>query len=120
MPDDTAPPETLTWSVGGMDCAGCATKIRGAVERLPGVSDVAVSVMAEKLTLRLAAGATAPEAIERTVKGLGYTVALGGPAPKKKGFVLPTDAAPSSQPPDAVALPARSSRGRPVPGGAGS
>ena len=103
MPDDTAPPETLTWSVGGMDCAGCATKIRGAVERLPGVSDVAVSVMAEKLTLRLAAGATAPEAIERTVKGLGYTVALGGPAPKKKGFVLPTDAAPSSQPPDAVA-----------------
>ncbi|MER2507312.1 MAG: heavy metal translocating P-type ATPase, partial [Amaricoccus sp.] len=92
--DDTATAETLTWSVGGMDCAACATKIRGAVERLPGVSDVGVSVMAEKLTLRLAAGATAPEAIERTVAGLGYTVAIGGPAPDR-GFALPTDATPS-------------------------
>ena len=26
--------ETLTWAVGGMDCASCATKIRGALERL--------------------------------------------------------------------------------------
>lgn len=95
--DDTATAETLTWSVGGMDCAACATKIRGAVERLPGVSDVGVSVMAEKLTLRLAAGATAPEAIERTVAGLGYTVAIGGPAPDR-GFALPTDATPSPMP----------------------
>ena len=27
----------LCWSVGGMDCAGCAAKIRNALERLPGV-----------------------------------------------------------------------------------
>ncbi|WP_156412067.1 hypothetical protein [Bosea sp. Root483D1] len=25
--------ETLSWKVGGMDCASCAAKIRGAVER---------------------------------------------------------------------------------------
>ena len=112
--DDIAAAETLSWSVGGMDCAACATKIRGAVERLPGVSDVAVSVMAEKLTLRLASSATAPEAVERTVKGLGYTVARGGPAPRKKGFVLPTDAAP---PPAAAAAPADHDHGPSAPAG---
>lgn len=26
--------ETLSWKVGGMDCAGCAAKIRRAVESL--------------------------------------------------------------------------------------
>ncbi|WP_170835834.1 cation transporter, partial [Salinicola sp. MIT1003] len=44
---------TLSWKVGGMDCASCAAKIRGGVENLPGVSDVKVSVMNETLTLKL-------------------------------------------------------------------
>ncbi len=67
--------KTLSWKVGGMDCASCATKIRGAVERLPGVSDVKLSVMSETLTLSLDAGRTTPEAIEKRVNGLGYTTA---------------------------------------------
>lgn len=69
------PNQTLSWKVGGMDCASCAAKIRGAVERLPGVSDVKLSVMSETLTLALDAGATTPEAIEKRVNGLGYTTA---------------------------------------------
>jgi copper chaperone CopZ len=32
--------------VDGMDCAGCASKIDTAVRRMPGVSDVSVSVTA--------------------------------------------------------------------------
>lgn len=83
--------ETLTWAVGGMDCASCATKIRGALERLPGVSDVNVSVMAEKLTLRLEGEKTDPDAIERAVKALGYTVARGAEESGRRGFVLPAD-----------------------------
>lgn len=75
------PNETLSWKVGGMDCASCASKIRGAVERLPGVSNVKLSVMSETLTLALDAGATTPEAIEKRVNGLGYTTAaLTAPA----------------------------------------
>ncbi|MCR4266178.1 heavy metal translocating P-type ATPase [Nitratireductor sp. ZSWI3] len=65
----------LTWTVSGMDCASCATKIRGAVERLPGVGDVEISVMAETLALSLDERETAPEAVERTVKRLGYGIA---------------------------------------------
>ena len=40
---------TYEWTVSGMDCASCAGKVRGAVERLPGVSDVDVALMTERL-----------------------------------------------------------------------
>ncbi|HEV2507920.1 heavy metal translocating P-type ATPase [Bosea sp. (in: a-proteobacteria)] len=65
--------ETLSWKVGGMDCASCAAKIRGAVERLPGVSEVRLSVMSETLTLALDESRTRRDAIEKRVVSLGYT-----------------------------------------------
>lgn len=65
---------THSWTVGGMDCASCAGKIRTALERLPGVSDVKVSVMSETLALALDEGKTGRETIERTVEKLGYKV----------------------------------------------
>ncbi|PZU94312.1 MAG: cadmium-translocating P-type ATPase [Chelatococcus sp.] len=71
----------LAWRVSGMDCAGCAAKIRGAVERLPGVSDVKLSVMSETLTLSLDAGRTTPGDIETRVSGLGYGIS-SAPAPR--------------------------------------
>ncbi len=66
-------PQLLSWKVGGMDCASCAATIRGAVERLPGVSDVKLSVMAETLSLALDESRTKPAAIEKRVASLGYT-----------------------------------------------
>ncbi len=47
---------TVEWTVTGMDCASCATKIKNAVGRLPGVSDVNVAIMSERLKLTLAEG----------------------------------------------------------------
>ena len=41
------------WRVTGMDCGSCAAKVRGAVERLPGVADVDVALMAERLRLEI-------------------------------------------------------------------
>ncbi len=38
--------------IDGMDCAGCATKIDSAVRRMPGVTEVTVSVAAETMTVR--------------------------------------------------------------------
>jgi len=63
-----------SWLVSGMDCASCAAKIRGAVERLPGVSDVKLSVMTETLTLALDEHQTKPTEVERKVSDLGYFV----------------------------------------------
>ncbi|WP_197280852.1 MULTISPECIES: heavy metal translocating P-type ATPase [Bosea] len=68
--------QTLSWKVGGMDCAGCAATIRGAVERLPGVSEVKLSVVAETLTLALDERQTRREAIEKRISSLGYTTAM--------------------------------------------
>jgi Cd2+/Zn2+-exporting ATPase len=80
------------WTVTGMDCAACTTKVTRAIERLPGVSDVKVALMAERLSLDLAPGATGPELIETTVRKLGYGIApRGEEAPRKKAFVLPGD-----------------------------
>ncbi|MBN9457060.1 MAG: cadmium-translocating P-type ATPase [Bosea sp.] len=67
--------KTLSWKVGGMDCASCAAKIRGAVERLPGVDEVRLSVMSETLTLVLDEAQTSAAAVEKRVHGLGYTAA---------------------------------------------
>ncbi|MFT3687528.1 heavy metal translocating P-type ATPase [Paenirhodobacter sp.] len=63
--------------VTGMDCASCATKVREAVARLPGVSDVDVGVMTEKLKLRLDPAQTPRERVEETVRALGYGVEAG-------------------------------------------
>ena len=84
----------LEWNVSGMDCASCVAKVTRAVERMPGVSDVSVALMAEKLSLNLVPDTTAPEKIEAAVKSLGYGIAPRGTAPQKKGFVLPGATAP--------------------------
>ena len=68
--------QNLSWKVGGMDCASCAATIRGAVERLPGVSDVKLSVMSETMTLVLDESQSQREAIEKRVASLGYTTAV--------------------------------------------
>lgn len=70
----------LSWQVTGMDCASCASKIRSAVERLPGVSDVRLSVMSETLSLSLASGGATAAEVERRVAGLGYALAPAKPA----------------------------------------
>ena len=86
------------WRVTGMDCGACAAKVRGAVERLPGVADVDVAVMAERLRLMLDATQTSPESIETAVRGVGFGIAAKGAQPEtpKTGFVLPDGAFPAA------------------------
>ncbi len=72
--------ESREWAVTGMDCAACATKIRTAVARLPGVSEVSVTVMSERLKARLTPGAAGTEEVEAVVKALGYGATLRGEA----------------------------------------
>jgi Cd2+/Zn2+-exporting ATPase len=67
---------TLSWRVGGMDCANCAATVRGALERMPGVGEVRLSVMSETLTLALDESLTTASAIEKRVASLGYTTAV--------------------------------------------
>ncbi len=62
------------YRIEGMDCASCATKIDTAVRRMPGVTDVSVSVTAGTMTVRHDGSSDLP-ALEKKVTGLGYQVA---------------------------------------------
>lgn len=68
------PASRSRYKVEGMDCAGCAAKIDTAVRRMPGVTDVAVSVTAGSMAVEHD-GSTDLAAIERKVTGLGYKIA---------------------------------------------
>ncbi|WP_416914246.1 heavy metal translocating P-type ATPase [Seohaeicola sp.] len=76
------------WTVTGMDCGSCATKIKDAVARLPGVSGVEVGIMTERLRLTLDEAQTGQDKIEKTVRALGYQIAPRATG-AKKDFVLP-------------------------------
>ncbi|WP_395450967.1 heavy metal translocating P-type ATPase [Aminobacter sp. UC22_36] len=65
--------------VGGMDCASCATKIENAVSRLPGITEVGISVSAGTMTVSHQ-GPAPSAAISKQVKALGYSVAELGAA----------------------------------------
>lgn len=76
MPDKTAgqTQRLSTWTIGGMDCASCAAKITKAAERIPGISQIKVSVMAETLSAKVADDPATAEALEKQVRALGYTI----------------------------------------------
>ncbi|WP_237155029.1 heavy metal translocating P-type ATPase [Oryzibacter oryziterrae] len=61
--------------IEGMDCASCAAKIDTAVRRLPGVSDVTVSVTRGTMIVHHEHGADLVEPIAKRVTGLGYGIA---------------------------------------------
>jgi Cd2+/Zn2+-exporting ATPase len=69
-----AKPTVTRYRVEGMDCAACATKIDTALRRVPGISDVSVSVTGGTMTVTHA-GDTNLETVESKVTGLGYGIA---------------------------------------------
>ena len=95
------------WRVTGMDCGACAGKVRGAVERLPGVESVDVALMAERLRLTLDESRTSTDRIENAVRAIGFGISAKGAAPErpKGGFVLPDGAFPAAPEDDAPTAP---------------
>lgn len=63
--------EQLRFRVEGMDCASCVQKIEIGVARIPGVSEVGVSLTNETLTLSAPAVGVAV-LVEKVVRDLGY------------------------------------------------
>ena len=96
--------ETATacdWTVSGMDCGSCATKIKDAVGRLPGVSGVEVGIMSERLRLTLDEAQTGRDKVEKTVRALGYGIApraAAEPAAWPCSSLLRSSWSPSSSP----------------------
>ncbi|TPG59855.1 cadmium-translocating P-type ATPase [Roseomonas nepalensis] len=55
-----------------MDCASCVAKVEKAVSRLPGITDVSVNLMAERLGATLSPGGATREAVEGQIAAVGY------------------------------------------------
>ena len=66
-----------------MDCGSCAATIRTALEKVPGVSDIKISIATETLSLRLAEGRAGAGTVDALLGRLGYTPSLTTPAPGK-------------------------------------
>ena len=72
--------ERHQWRVTGMDCAACTLKVSRALSRLPGVHNVDVALLSERLSLDLEPDTTAAGEVEALVRRLGYGIDNSGPA----------------------------------------
>lgn len=72
---DAAPTAKLRLRVDGMDCASCATKIQNALQRVPGVSEVTVSVTGGTVTVGRDPTGVDDDTIREQISKLGYLVA---------------------------------------------
>nr|WP_314075138.1 heavy metal translocating P-type ATPase [uncultured Roseococcus sp.] len=73
--------EKLVWRVEGMDCGSCVASLTRALEKMPGIADIEVNLMAERLTASLSTAR--PEEVERQVAALGFTAtALSAASPE--------------------------------------
>lgn len=66
--------KTQRLQVGGMDCTSCALKIEAAVEKLAGVSDIAVVVSTGRLRVTYDPQQVSEAEIAQRVTALGYTI----------------------------------------------
>ena len=66
--------ETIELPVQGMDCAGCARTVEGAIAAILGVESVDVRLTSEKAVVRCDPRRVDAAALRRAVEGAGYTV----------------------------------------------
>jgi len=63
-----------TLKIKGMHCASCAGSIENSLKGLEGVSKAAVNFATEKAYVEYDPGKATPQALEQTIKGVGYDI----------------------------------------------
>ena len=76
-----------TLSVPGIDCAGCAKRVKGALNQVAGVTAAHVSVKKQTVTLQYDADAVTLRQVEERLSAAGYPVAH-----ERRGKPLPIHA----------------------------
>lgn len=69
-------------SVRGMTCAGCASGVKAALEKVPGVTKAEVSLEKNEASVTYEKGKTTPEALVKAVEKAGYKASLPKEAPQ--------------------------------------
>ena len=70
--------KTERFNITGMTCAACQANITRTVQKLDGVSDVDVSLLANRMTVTYDETKLTPENIIEAVEGVGYGASLPG------------------------------------------
>jgi copper chaperone CopZ len=65
---------TLKLSVGGMECASCATSVEKALKNVPGVESASVSISANEATVSYDSARTDAAALGKAVIQAGYSI----------------------------------------------
>jgi copper chaperone len=68
--------QTETFTVTGMTCDGCTSKVAHALNAITGVHEVVVSLATGEAAVRYDEHLTATDKLESAVKGAGYGVDL--------------------------------------------
>lgn len=72
MTDQTGPIQTVELPVKGMDCSGCVAAVTKALQALPGVCEVTVTLKDQKAVIRLDPVRVSRDTLRETVEDLGY------------------------------------------------
>lgn len=67
--------KTEKYDVTGMTCAACQANVTKCVQKLPGVTDVSVSLLANQMTVSYDDAKVDPDAIVQAVEKIGYGAA---------------------------------------------
>ena len=73
---DSANLMNSTFSIDGLDCADCATKLEKGIRKLPGVREVQVNFTAAKLKVVYDKTLLEVSQITKTVSGFGYSATI--------------------------------------------
>ena len=66
---------TETFAVSGMHCAACQSRVQGALQTLPGVTDATVNLMTQSATVTYDPGRLTADALVDRVRSTGYDAA---------------------------------------------
>ena len=80
-PKETKAPATETdFDITGMTCASCVRRVERAIERVPGVSEVAVNLATERARVTALPGPATAKAVIAAVSEAGYEARVAVPA----------------------------------------
>ncbi len=76
VPADSAAPEQVVLSVGGMTCAACSSRVQRTLGKTPGVFDANVNLMMANATIAFDPAVITPDALMEVVRKTGYDAEL--------------------------------------------
>ncbi|MDT8285739.1 MAG: heavy metal-associated domain-containing protein [Elusimicrobiales bacterium] len=71
------------FSVGGMSCCSCASRVRGILTGRSGVEGVDVNLGAGEVSVRRRPGGDPPEALAAAISAAGYCVSVTADGPAR-------------------------------------